>query len=273
MQASLTQQKTGFADIKAYFDKYGAGILSVVPPHAKNYLTPDRVLGLILMATQKTPDLLKASPQAIIAAFRESARLGLEPGPLDHVYLVPRGKDIQFTIGYKGLMELARRSGEVAAINARAVYANDEFDITYEPVEAITHKPCWKGDKGQCIGVYCTVTMVNGYKAIEFMTMDEVERIKKTSPAANNGPWKNHYEAMAIKTVVRRLLNRGRVARSTELADAIAQDGSTVDNAGMLQPPKYEDDAIDTTAVGALEAVLDEAQHAEETMDDRGTSG
>ena len=135
-----------------------------------------------------------------------SAQLGLEPGVLGQCYLIPYGRECQFQIGYKGMIELLRRSGQLKDIYAYSVYENDEFEMTYGLNRDLKHKPNLQ-DRGNFIGCYCVAVLKDDARAFEYMTKEEIEAHgKKFSKTYGNGPWKTDFEAMAHKTVVKKML-------------------------------------------------------------------
>ena len=135
-----------------------------------------------------------------------SAQLGLEPGTLGQCYLIPYGRECQFQIGYKGMIELLRRSGQLKDIYAYSVYENDDFEITYGLDRNLIHKPNL-ANKGNFLGCYCVAILKDDTRAFEYMTKEEIEaHAKKFSKTFGNGPWKTDFEAMAHKTVVKKML-------------------------------------------------------------------
>ena len=122
-------------------------------------LASERFQRVALTAFNSNPKLQTCDPMTFIAAMMQSAQLGLEPNtPLGLAYLIPykvKGIDkVQFQIGYKGLLELAHRSGKIKTLYAHEVRANDEFDIDYGLEQKLTHKPLLVGDRGEVIGYY-----------------------------------------------------------------------------------------------------------------------
>ena len=142
-----------------------------------------------------------------------AAQLGLEPNtPLGQAYLIPyknKGVDeVQFQIGYKGLIDLAYRSGEVELVQAHIVYENDEFICEYGLEPKLVHKPA-DNDRGEAVKVYAMFKTKSGGYGFEVMSMDDVRRhAEKYSQAYRTGfsPWKTNFEEMAKKTVLKRAL-------------------------------------------------------------------
>src|SRR5690606_28083055 len=123
--------------------KFRAEIARALPRH----MDPDRMLRIAMTVVRQTPDLQKCTVPSVLGALMQAAQLGLEPGILGHCYLVPfrNGRtgqhEVQFIIGYKGLIDLARRSGNIQSIAAHPVYENDLFEFEYGLNERLRHVP------------------------------------------------------------------------------------------------------------------------------------
>ena len=198
----------------------------VVPKH----VTPERLVKLALVAASRTPLLLQCEPKSIVQGVMTAAQLGLDcGGVLGSAYLVPfknqkqGGRyEAQLIVGYRGLVDLARRSGEIETIEAHVVYAHDSFEVAYGLDPVLRHVPCLTGDAGDPILVYAIARLKDGGRQVEVMTRSEVERIRSRSRAGSSGPWVTDWSEMARKTVVRRLCKY--LPLSPELADALAAD-------------------------------------------------
>jgi recombination protein RecT len=174
-----------------------------VPVTARAYLTPERIVRIVTTAASRTPQLLQCNPQSLLRAVVDLVQVGLEPGgPLGHAYLVPYKDQVTPIIGYKGYLELARRSG-VKSISANIIYENDRFEIEYGDSPKVRHTPCMKGDRGEPIGAYC-VAKIGDERHVEYMSVGEIEAIRNRSAAGKSGPWKTDWGQMARKTVIRR---------------------------------------------------------------------
>ncbi|WP_257265552.1 recombinase RecT, partial [Endozoicomonas sp. ONNA2] len=175
-------------------------------------LTPERLLSVCMTEVRKTPKLRECSQASLLGAVIQSAQLGLEPGSaLGHCYLIPffnrklGGLECQFMLGYRGMLALARRSGAIVNIDARVVFAADEFDLLYGTETRVIHKPRLNGDRGGVLGVYAVAQLQGGGSQVEYMTVEEIMKVRDSSKAKTDGPWQTHFEEMAKKTVVRRL--------------------------------------------------------------------
>lgn len=187
---------------KQLLGRFEQQIAQILPRH----MTPDRMLKLVLVAVNRTPKLLQCSQESVIESVMRSAELGLDcSGTLGEAYLVPYGKTCQFIPGYKGLVKLARQSGELSRIEAEVVHEHDDFDYQKGSDFKLTFRPNFRGDRGDPIGAYALIEFKDGGMQADFMTTSEIEAIRNNSPGKNSGPWKDHWDEMARKTVWRRL--------------------------------------------------------------------
>lgn len=190
---------------KTIFDVIQAGakqFATALPKH----INTDRFVRIAITTIRQNPKLAQCSQESLLGALMVSAQLGLEPGTLGQCYLIPYGRECQFQIGYKGMIELLRRSGQLKDIYAYSVYENDDFEITYGLDRNLIHKPNLE-NKGNFLGCYCVAILKDGAKAFEYMTKEEIEtHAKKFSKTFGNGPWKTDFEAMSHKTVVKKML-------------------------------------------------------------------
>lgn len=184
-------------------------IQAVMPKH----MSSERMFQIAQSAINTTPKLAECSPATILSCVMKCSALGLEPSAVDglgRAYILPyrskQGMQAQLILGYKGMIALARRSGEIKDISARAVYEGDEFDYSFGLDEHLNHKPAARDHKDgeKPTHVYMVAHFKDGGHYMDVMTFQEVEAIRKRSKAANNGPWVTDYEAMAKKTVIRR---------------------------------------------------------------------
>lgn len=217
--------------LKQLLESRRDSIAAVLPKH----LDADRLLKIALVAVSKNELLMKCSQTSILQSVMTAAQLGLDcGGALGSAYLVPfwqnqkNAYECQLVLGYRGLIDLARRSGQIVSIEARIVYANDTFDLDYSIDGArLTHKPCLDGEPGEMRLVYGVATLKDGGHQFELMTKAQIEKIRMISQTGkkNLGPWRDHYDEMARKTVVKRLAKYLPI--SVELSDAIDNDNKT----------------------------------------------
>lgn len=197
---------------KTIFDVIQAGakqFATALPKH----INTDRFIRIAITTIRQNPKLAQCSQESLLGALMVSAQLGLEPGTLGQCYLIPFENkkagtvECQFQIGYKGLIELLRRSGQLSDIYSYTVYENDDFNIEYGLSRTLTHKPNFD-ERGEIKGFYAVAILKDGAKAFEYMTKDEVvkheEKYRKGS--YKNDVWNKNFEEMAQKTVVKKLL-------------------------------------------------------------------
>ena len=170
-----------------------------------------RFAHIVLSEFKKTPALMNCTKDSVMSSVVVSARLGLEVGStLGHLYLIPYKSTCTPILGYKGLIELVRRSGVVSKLEAHVVHANDRFEYELGMEPKLVHVPMLGGEKerGERIAVYAIAVMRDGTKQFEVMDASEVHKIKiSTQSGGKYGPWKDHESQMWRKTVIRRLVN------------------------------------------------------------------
>lgn len=169
-------------------------------------LTADRLTRIVMTEFRKTPALLRCDQQSLFGAVLQCAALGLEPGSaLGHCYLLPYGKTCQLIIGYRGMIDLARRSGQIVSLSAYVVHEADDFHYELGLHPDIRHVPSPSADRGPVIYVYAVAVLKDGGVQFEVMSRAEVESVRSRSKAGKSGPWVSDWDAMAKKTVIRRL--------------------------------------------------------------------
>lgn len=211
-------------------------ISALMPRH----MTSTRLFQMSVNAINHTPGLLEASPETLLSCVMKCAALGLEPSAVDglgNCYILPyrnHGRmEAQFILGYRGMVRLARNSGQLESIEARVVHEGDVFEFEYGLNEKLRHVPK-VGNKGAMTHVYCLAKFKDGGHYMDVMTKDEVDAIKNRSRASKNGPWVTDYEAMARKTVIRRAFPYLPVSVAAQ--EAVAADEMTPDYASVFKP-------------------------------------
>lgn len=221
-----------------------------------NNLSPQRLYQMYVSTINREPQLASCGVESVLSCFMKCAALGLEPSNVDglgRAYILPYGnknyrtgqKEATLIIGYKGMIDLARRSGQIRDISARAVHQGDEFTYSYGLNEDLHHVPCAK--PGKLTHVYMIANFKDGGHYFQVMTADEIEAAAKRSPSYGKAvsPWKSDYEAMAKKTVIRRAFPYLPV--SVEARDAAASDDNTPDYSDVFRP--LPDDTVDDSPV------------------------
>lgn len=181
--------------------------LAIITASAAAGIDADRLKLVALTAFTRNPDLLACEPVSIARAIVEAGQLGLEPtGLLGGAYLVPRAGKATLLVGYKGLVMLAKRSGEVSRIEARVVRAKDVFVYAYGLVPRLDHVPSMEADPGAFTHAYAVIHYRDGTAQFDVMSWAEIQAIRRRSSSPNAGPWVTDEAEMAKKTVLRRAL-------------------------------------------------------------------
>jgi recombination protein RecT len=181
---------------------------------ANKLMKPEDLIRMALMAVSRSPDIANCTQASILRSLIDAAELGIQPGgTMGRGYLVPRmNKKVQpwaleccFDPGWRGLIDVARRSGEIARLEAHVVYAKDTFREEKGIKPVLEHVP-YDGDDdpGPVRKAYAIAFFRDGTYQAEVLRKADIDKIQKSSASAN-GPWKNWYDEMARKSAVRRL--------------------------------------------------------------------
>ncbi len=221
--ANTSEKKT----MQTYIKSMEGEIAKALP----SVLTPERFTRMVLTAISSNPKLGSCTPNSFLGAMMASAQLGLEVNtPLGQAYILPyQNKGVleaQFQLGYKGLIDLAYRSGEVELVQAHIVYENDKFECEYGLDAKLVHVPADK-DRGNAVKVYAMFKTKSGGYGYEVMSMDDVkEHAKKYSKAYSSSysPWTTNFEEMAKKTVLKKCLKYAPL--KSDFVRGVVQDGA-----------------------------------------------
>lgn len=216
---------------------------SVIPSH----LTADKMIRVSCLAIQKTPKLGLCDPASLLGAIVVCGSLGLEPNTvLGHAYLIPFEKsykengqwkkrtEVNLIVGYKGFVDLARRSGCLVSIHADVVYDGDEFSFEYGSNQHIRHVPKGERDENKAKWAYAYAKLTDG-EAFEVLPYAEVLKIRNktqgyhswmkkdaTDRRTDDCVWMAYPHEMAAKTMIRRLAKY--LPLSTDFVRAAAMD-------------------------------------------------
>lgn len=229
--ATKKDQKT-LAD---YIKVYEGAIAQALP----SVLTVERFSRMATTALSTTPKLKECTPASFIGAFLTAAQLGLEPNtPLGQAYLIPyknkrqiNGEwvavdEVQFQIGYKGLIDLAYRSGEIELVQAQIVYANDTFECEYGLEPKLKHIPA-TSNRGEMVKVYALFKTKSGGYGFEVMSVEDIKKhAAKFSKSADSkySPWTTNFEEMAKKTVLKKVLKYAPM--KSDFVKGVVQDST-----------------------------------------------
>ena len=265
--AGAVAKKKGSSVVEYLNDaKFQAQIAAALP----KFLDTEHFVRSALTEFRLNPALAECSVPSVLGYFMQAAACGLNlESRLGLCYPVPfKNKktgqtECTFLLSYRGMMEIARRSGKIARFETNIVHENDEIILEYGLDQKFKFSPVLKGDAGKMIGAYVQVDFVdpNTKPMVMYMTKEEIDKHRKRSKAASSGPWVTDYEAMAKKTLVRAIFKM--------LPASIEQVmGETGDGAGA----KYTANAVNDDDLVEIEFVdsrnFDDAEPDEETAQD-----
>lgn len=218
-QGQIVPRKDAVQSIQDMLEKNKSQLAMALPKH----VTADRLIRVTVTSLRRTPNLVKCATASLISCIFQAAQLGLEvDNGLGHAYLVPFGQECTLIVGYKGMVDLARRSGQVSTIKAVAVHEGDVFEWEEGLDPKLVHKPKPDNRKSPIVYVYAVCKLRDGSSQFEVMSLGEVKEIQSKSRSGKSGPWVQHFEEMAKKTVIRRLFKMMPV--SVEIQRAVALD-------------------------------------------------
>jgi recombination protein RecT len=265
MSGNIVPFKAKYQAIKerANDPSFLAEIASCLPSH----ITPEQMISVFLTSITTMPSLADCDPYSLLMAVKEASQLGLPTdGVLGHGYILPFKENAKFIPGYRGLMDLARRSGQVDWIQARIVYEGDEFEYEYGLEPFLKHKeaPRKDGVNPKLAAVYAAAKLKSGEKIFEVMYKEDIEKIRRRAPGGNRGPWVTDYLEMARKTVIRRLMKYLPLSANVQAAVMSAEYADTGVLGKMLEQQDTAGDFIDAEKVETLESLVKSPEAAEE---------
>lgn len=226
--------------ITAQLTKQYKAISSLVPKH----VTPERLCRIGLNAISRNPKLMECAPETLVGSIVNCASLGLEPNLLGHAYIVPffNGKtkrmEAQFQIGYKGCLDLVRRTGSVSTITAHEVYDGDVFEYAYGLDEKLIHIPNGEDDENKITHFYACYKLKDGGTGFVVMSRKQMDshrdKFTKSKDRDKNvfGPWVDHYVSMALKTVIIKLIKYMPISieqqETQTIMEGIARDNTSI---------------------------------------------
>lgn len=255
----MANDKNELATIKNIYpklEKMKSQLCMALPKH----LNSERLTRIALTLLRETPKLTTCTSDSFLKCLMVTAQLGLEPGLLGHVYFVPYGKEATIIIGYKGMLDLATRSGKILSIEARVIRTKEKCAIKYGLDSSIDHEiDHTQSDRGETIGYYAVAKLVGGGTQFEFMHKTEIDKVRNQSKAGQSGPWVTHYDEMAKKTCIRRLFKYLPI--SIELQSAINLDeANDTGNQARIIDYEFDDTTVDTETGEVIEPSKDKDQ-------------
>jgi recombination protein RecT len=221
------QKQDAGSKLRGMIERAQTAFAAVLPKH----MNAERVTRIAMSAITRDHKLAECEPATVLRCVMEAACVGLEVNtPAQHAYLIPRknkGGFMECTLqfGYRGLIDLARRSGAVSEVEAHVVHERDVFECRQGTDKAIKHLPAMK-NPGEVIAAYSSAWMAGPDRRwqAEVMTVEELNRIRERSPSSGSGPWVTDTSEMYRKTVVKRLCKY--LPQTPELARAVEIDNA-----------------------------------------------
>ena len=189
-----------------------------------------RIARVAMTAVRQNHKLAACTRESFLGGLLVASQMGLEVNtPLGHAYLIPYAGKATLVVGYKGIMDLAYRTGLMKTISAEAVYEQDDFQYELGIHKTLSHKPPKTGERGQVIGYYGYYLLQNGGFDFSYWTHEHVvAHAKNFSKSYGNGPWKTNFDQMAKKTVIKSALNYAPMALEHRDTWALAAGDETV---------------------------------------------
>ena len=213
----------------------------------------ERLARIVVLEGQKTPKRFSCPPESVVRSVMLAAQLGLEPGgALGHLYLIPYGRECTPLVGYKGLLELARRSGQIRRLDAVCVYEGETFKVTRGLAPNLEHDQDFQVDRSDdnLVAAYAVAVLTSGDPVFEVLTRDEINARRGRSKASRSGPWVTDFARMARKSAIRALLNGGLVPLSAEMVRAMADDADAPREVIDVEPVTLGPDDAIAAAIG-----------------------
>lgn len=207
-----------------------SGMKGQISQALPKHLTADRMIQMASSLISKNPKLAECSASSLIGAVMQASILGFRPvEQLGECYFVPYGGSVQFQIGYKGFISLARRTGELKNIYAEIVHAGDEFRVEYGLEPKLVHIPKMDNENAPVTHVYAVARYKDdGYNFI-VLTVNQVEKLRKRNPmqkGSASGAWGTDYEAMAKAKAIKQLSKY--MPLSVDFIDATLSDEAVI---------------------------------------------
>lgn len=213
----------------------------------------------VVSVTSGNSALRKADPMTVVGAAMVAATLQLPIVPtIGLAYIVPYKGQAQFQISYKGLIELAERSGQFKNIIDEVVYEGQLVKKNRFTGEYVFDEDGKKSDK--VIGYMARFDLINGFSKTIYWTIDEVKahatKFSQSYREGRTSPWKSDFDAMARKTVLKALFSK-YAPKSIQMQNAIQYDQAVV-----KAPESVSDSAADEIVIESFSS--DYADNPEE---------
>lgn len=201
-------------------------------------ITGARLARVVLTECRRTPKLWNCTAASMGEAVMRCAETGLLPGPMGHCYIIPyydknaKVTNATFQLGYKGVVALLWRSGNIATIRAEVVHENDHFE------DSIGAPPTWipsLDDAGAEIGCFATIGTVTGGWITKYWSWNKVIEHGKRYSKQFGKAWTTEPHAMACKTMLIQAAKFAPISTESMLLLQSDQSSNIVD-AEIVEP-------------------------------------
>ncbi len=230
--SNQSQKRQTALTVKVMLENNKETIFGALPRH----ITPERMIRVVMSNIRANPKLLDCDQTSLLSAISQASTLGLETdGVLGHAYIVPYGKEATLIPGYKGLIDLCRRSGIISTVTMECVHEGDVFEYALGDKPRIHHVPDDQNPlrhNRPITYVYVVVVLRDGGVQRKVWSAAKINHHRdKYSPGyktaerkKKDSPWHTNWDVMAKKTVIRDMINRGELPVSAEIQKFTMQD-------------------------------------------------
>lgn len=224
----MTEQKQGTSlkpidEVRINLSKMETQFQMALPKQ----IQPDKFVRVAITAVQNLPALLGCDRTSLYSACMKAAQDGLLPDGREGAIVPFKGQAVWMPM-VGGILKKVRNSGELASIASEVIYEKDKFRYWVDgDGQHVEHEPLIFGERGAILGVYGIAKTKDGFTYVETMTLADVEKVRSVSRSRDSGPWRDWWNEMARKTVIRRLSKR--LPMSTDLEQVIRRDDDLYD--------------------------------------------
>jgi recombination protein RecT len=239
------------------------GMLPELQKMAPKWFNAERVMSLVL-AARTNASIAECSKESFVGFMQKCAMTGLEPVGAGGCWPVPfknrhtGKKELTFIPDYRGLIFLGKKNDVITHAYADIVREGDEFSIEKGDQPRCVHKPKLS-NRGETIGAYAVVTLPDGSKHIEWMDVEELEKVRKASKASDCGPWVDWRDEQYKKTVLKRAL-KPFAGGNPHMQTAINLDNDALGLKDSLREPIAEPKEVTPESVSEPRPATDAPQ-------------
>lgn len=255
-------------EVNSMLDGYKDQIKQALPKH----ITPERLIQTATTMLKDNPKLAQCSKKSFIGAVLQASILGFKPvKALGYCYFVPYKGEIQFQMGYKGYIELARRSNQIKEVYAHCVYKDDFFEYQYGLNQDLQHTPNEDVERTpqNITHVYGIAKYHGGGFNMVVLNKKEIEKLRMLSPMQKNnptGPWKEHYDKMAMAKAIKQLSRF--MPLDTDVKEAITSDEQVIRPEHIRDGEYLAENAQEIEAFEEVEEEKSAEEKAEELINE-----